>query len=214
MPLVDASAVLLVYNGHVVAARQLTAIHLNAVVGKHEYEHHEQNRDEQNLLEAATQLVDHFSHVRHERENAQRSQASQQHDYLRAAVRLDLFGRQVQEQEAHREYEQVKYAAKVFDHGVGREEQAVGAHFERHLDAHEYDEHVLDNLQGYGVDEAYVGRFEPHADTRLNGHDDHDPVQVGDHAEEFVYLLVLVFQCDLIGGLTGEEKRKKIDLVI
>lgn len=52
-----------------------SAIQLNAVAGKYEHQENQQRRYQQDLLEASAQLIDHLSHVRHECEYSQWSNA-------------------------------------------------------------------------------------------------------------------------------------------
>ena len=123
-------------------------------------------------------------HVGHERKNPQGPETPQQDKHVGRAVDGDLARRQVNEDHTDREDEEVEHAAKVLDHCVGREEEAVGAHLQRHLDRHEEDEEVLDDLELPGGDQTRRGRLAHHADAGLDGDEDHEPVQVGDEAED------------------------------
>lgn len=82
----DADALVASFNFGVVATGQPAAVQLDAVAGKHEHQNDEKDRDEQDFFEAATKLVDDFSHVRNQNENAERSQTTQQEQQLGTGI--------------------------------------------------------------------------------------------------------------------------------
>lgn len=54
----------------VIAASQSTTVQLNAVAGEDEHQYNQQDRYEEDFLEAATELAHYFPHVGHQDENA------------------------------------------------------------------------------------------------------------------------------------------------
>ncbi len=131
--------------------------------------------------------------MRDQGEYAQRSQTPQKHQNLGSTISTYLLGRQVEKQNAHREYEQVQDAAKVFDNSIWSKEETVSAHSQRHFDAHRNYEQVFDDLKWYRIHKPFRRRLKHHSSTRLNRHSDHDPVQVAYQAEKLVKALILVF---------------------